>query len=1006
MAESLEEILVRIRADVSGLRRGLNDAAKATKTAAGRMSGHWEGLRNSIDQTVRRTARLSAVLAGVAAGAAIVSVVRLQDQYRVLEGRLRVVTDSADELRKVQERLARSSLENGTSLEGALTVYQRLALATKQTSISSNELLDITEGLQKAFLVSGASAQEARNALIQLSQGLSSGQLRGEEFRSVAEQGTRILQALERQLGKTRGELIEMAFAGEITTDVFLEAFTKELPRINEEFAKLPDTVGRAIERIRGSLLNLVGGSEEASVAQDKLINALNNLAKALNKPSTQQAFGNLIEFFADVIEYGGKGINVLLNWEEVIGEIATKAEDLVIDDIFGDAAGFEAVIDTRISALEKYSEALDQTQQDIRNMQEGKTGDLAGVPVPIGEEVTANVDILAEAVQKVVQESGSAAAGLRVMQEALDEADSILAKIGDNPALEESRRRALAVRDAIIEIIDQIRISQSLGPLVPGAAPRSRPYLRPNEGPMPAPEKPEMTEDMMAAWDKANEDRDNRIKKTRAALDDLATGYERSAQAARMSADAAEIWLAVQSATDVAIDGGLSGLDAQTEARIRAAIANRQLSEAEQELQDALDRGQQSADAIIKNYERQIGAIGLTTEELILYNAEQEIANLLADESKIVTEAQIKAIRDKANVLAQVTKAQEAADEADRKAQEAAEEAARQAQDFGNAIATAFEDAIINGESLGDVLKALEQDILRIMTRILITKPLETSISNLFRPEDQQAEGGIFGPLGGIFGGSIAQPPINPETGFPVNGGIIPDEAAKAAQTQLEAAGIQQTAGTIQEAAGTVQQTTASTTAATNQATATLMQTAATMIQTAATTMQAAAYTMQQAAAQMAASSGGGGSLFGDLLGGVNLGPGDLVGSAGGSLADIAAADIAANPMIFKSGGIAGVSSGQGMKVPSAVFAGAPHARRGMMIPDSDAVPIIAHRGERILNKQETAAYNRNEAESGPRVTQVFNIETTGDRMKDEKNAQNIAIRSREQLAKAGRNF
>ncbi|MDQ9670831.1 tape measure protein, partial [Serratia marcescens] len=72
----------------------------------------------------------------------------------------------------------------------------------------------------KAAIVSGATAEESTNAIIQLSQGLASGTLRGEEFNSVSEQMPRIMEMLEKSLGKTRGELRAMAEQGMLTTQV------------------------------------------------------------------------------------------------------------------------------------------------------------------------------------------------------------------------------------------------------------------------------------------------------------------------------------------------------------------------------------------------------------------------------------------------------------------------------------------------------------------------------------------------------------------------------------------------------------------------------------------------------------------------------------------------------------------------------------------------------------------------------------------------------------------
>lgn len=836
MAE-LEEILVRIEGDVRGLRRALDQAERKTSSSTRKMERSFGRLDGAMKGIAARAARLGPLLAAAFGTAAVVGAVRLQDNYRLLEGRMRLVTDSAEELNGVIDQLSASSIRNGTSLEAALTIYQRIGLATRNLGMESRELVKITEGLQQAFVVSGASAQEARNALIQLSQGLSSGQLRGEEFRSVAEQGTRILQALETQLGKTRGELIEMAFAGEITTEVFLEAFAKELPTIMKEFENMPDTVGRAIERIRASLLLLVGRNEEASEAQEKLITALNNLAEFLGSDEAANLFSGIISGLNSVIEAAASGVEWLGKLDAAIKAL-TGGEDS--DTSLGLGSN---IFDLSASVARNLG---------LPELRVGGTGQPFGDREPDFRGSILNLDDLQ----------------------------------GGQPGAAPRGRRAMSA-----------------------AAQRNQEIFARRPGVKPAP-----TEEDLKALDQAAEKARLAREAAVDAINQLVGGLEQEAQFVGMSNEEREVQIALLEAERIAREGGLNGISAQTEARIRAAVQLRAEKEAQVELQEALERGQEQTDRILQTYQTRIDTLGMTTAEQIRYNAEQQIANLLQDENTEITQAQIAAIREKAGALADATAAQEKADEAAQKAKDAQEEAARQAQELGDVFATAFEDAIVNGEDLGDVLNALEQDILRILTRILITKPLQDTLGGMFGGPQPQ-NGGIFGPIGGIFGNifgggmSGGTPPISP--GMPGAGG--PGGIA----------------------------------------------------------------------------TGGGGGIFGALFSGL----GSLFGG------------------LFESGGTVGMGGRPRKAMNPAAFSGAPSAAVGGMLPDSGAIPIMAHRGERILNRAETEDYNRgvgrgNGRGGGAGVTQVFNVQTTGDRIRDAENAQQTAIRAREQMQRVGRNF
>lgn len=85
-----------------------------------------------------------------------------------------------------------------------------------QYGTSADDLAKLTTIINQGFVVSGATAQEAENAIIQLSQGLASELLRGEEFNSVNEQGNRLIVALADSMGVSIGENAEHGCAGQV----------------------------------------------------------------------------------------------------------------------------------------------------------------------------------------------------------------------------------------------------------------------------------------------------------------------------------------------------------------------------------------------------------------------------------------------------------------------------------------------------------------------------------------------------------------------------------------------------------------------------------------------------------------------------------------------------------------------------------------------------------------------------------------------------------------------
>lgn len=144
---------------------------------------------------------LKKALAAVAGIVIIRQTIRLADAYTVLQNRLRVVTDGTDDLNSATLRLQQISVKTRSDLKSNAELFSRLTIAGSILGASQEDLFQFTESLNKAIKLSGASAQEARGGLIQLSQGISSARLSGDELRTVLEQLPEWLMSLQRVWG-------------------------------------------------------------------------------------------------------------------------------------------------------------------------------------------------------------------------------------------------------------------------------------------------------------------------------------------------------------------------------------------------------------------------------------------------------------------------------------------------------------------------------------------------------------------------------------------------------------------------------------------------------------------------------------------------------------------------------------------------------------------------------------------------------------------------------------
>lgn len=120
---------------------------------------------------------------------------------------------------------------------------------------SSEEVVAFAELVQKQMTIAGASTAEASNAMLQLSQGLGSGVLRGDELNSIFEQAPNLIQNIADYLNVPIGEIREMASEGELTADIVKNAIFSATDEINANFENMPMTWGQIWQSMQNTAL-------------------------------------------------------------------------------------------------------------------------------------------------------------------------------------------------------------------------------------------------------------------------------------------------------------------------------------------------------------------------------------------------------------------------------------------------------------------------------------------------------------------------------------------------------------------------------------------------------------------------------------------------------------------------------------------------------------------------------------------------------------------------------
>ncbi|HCA9944967.1 TPA: tape measure protein [Klebsiella pneumoniae] len=244
-------VIYEVDMDTSRLlaaRREVDAALNGLNGSMGRLEASVNRTERSIGSMERTMSSLSGVAKGLLAALSVQQVASYADAWTELNNKVANSVRTGETQAEVMQRIFDVSQATQSSLNGTATLYARLERGTRTYNTSAEDLTRLTTIINQGFAVSGATAQEAENAIIQLSQGIASGVLRGEEFNSVSEQGSRLMVALADSMGVSIGQLRAMAAQGKLTTDVVVKGLLSQGDAIGKEFANTTVSIAKGLQ--------------------------------------------------------------------------------------------------------------------------------------------------------------------------------------------------------------------------------------------------------------------------------------------------------------------------------------------------------------------------------------------------------------------------------------------------------------------------------------------------------------------------------------------------------------------------------------------------------------------------------------------------------------------------------------------------------------------------------------------------------------------------------------
>lgn len=242
---------ISLRDGVSPMLEKMSRAAHTVSNKLNRASGSARNAGDSFGYAAGKAGLFKSILAGNIIGNVIMrgldsiagsisGAVALADEYTSLNARLALVAGSQSNVAALNDMIYESA-------QRARGGYMDMAKAVASLSVNARDAfpdlrktVQFMEGMQKLFVIGGASKKNQQFAMLQLQQSLASGRLQGDEFRSITENAPILQDMIAKTMKVSRGELKQLSAQGEITADIIKRAIFENMDEINDKFESMP----------------------------------------------------------------------------------------------------------------------------------------------------------------------------------------------------------------------------------------------------------------------------------------------------------------------------------------------------------------------------------------------------------------------------------------------------------------------------------------------------------------------------------------------------------------------------------------------------------------------------------------------------------------------------------------------------------------------------------------------------------------------------------------------
>lgn len=385
--------IAQARSALVGANAEITEMAEGYRRAAEQEEKLNHGLRTGSAAAGDLLGKVKNIVATLGVAAGIKQLVGLSDQMTSTTARLSLMVDDGGSVTDLENKIMASAQRSRANYLDTASAIASMGANAGNAFSGNDELIAFMEQVNKQFVIGGATAQGQSAAMLQLTQAMAAGALRGEELNSILENAPGIARAIERYMGVAEGSIKKYAEEGKITAEVVKNALFAAAEDTHDEMGNLIEGTNSKFESMP------MTWAQVWTNMQNKALTVLDPILAKLNEIANNEKFNTFINGaingFSALATIAGGALDILVT----VGSAVVENWSWLAPIIWGVVAALGiyhgALI--AINTVEAISNGLKTVSAAASAFKAGKTlAEAAATTTATGAQVGLNAALLA----------------------------------------------------------------------------------------------------------------------------------------------------------------------------------------------------------------------------------------------------------------------------------------------------------------------------------------------------------------------------------------------------------------------------------------------------------------------------------------------------------------------------------------------------------------------------------------------------------------------------------